>query len=283
MRLALLLASVAFSQDMPDWQVAAGGKMSFDVASVKLDPGPFRPPNFPLDPGDAYKPTGGRFFADFALVTYIRFAYKLALTQEQVEAMIGNLPKWVSTDRFAIDARAENPTPTKDQMRLMMQSLLADRFKLQAHYETHEMPVYALTLSKAGRIGSKLRPHSEGPGCGSGDANVFPPRCDVYELMAGPNGLNRAGSRNTTMELIAGALPTFSRLGRPVIDRTGLNGRFDFTLEWSPEAANPENPPDLPGPTFLDALREQLGLRLESTRGPVKTLVIDHVERPSEN
>src|SRR5271156_2622583 len=73
---------------LPEWQIAAGTKMAFDVASVKLDPGPFRPPNFPLDPGDAYRPVGGRFSADFPLSTYITFAYKLSLTADQRQSMM---------------------------------------------------------------------------------------------------------------------------------------------------------------------------------------------------
>ena len=116
----------------PSWQTAAGGKRAFEVASVKIDAGPFRPPNFPLDPGDAYRPVGGRFSADFPLSTYITFAYKLSLSSDQRQAMLAHLPDWVSTDRYAIEARAEG-NPTKDQMRLMVQSLLAERFKFTAH------------------------------------------------------------------------------------------------------------------------------------------------------
>ena len=140
----------------PDWQTAAGGTRAFDVASVKLDPGPFRPPNFPLDPGDAYRPVGGRFSADFPLSTYIAFAYKLSLSSDQRQAMLTHLPDWLATDRYAIDARAEG-NPTKDQMRLMMQSLLAERFKFAAHFETRVFSALALALVKPGTTGPKLR------------------------------------------------------------------------------------------------------------------------------
>jgi hypothetical protein len=123
----------------PGWQIAAGSKMAFEVASVKRDPGPFRPPNFALDPGDGYRPVGGRFSADFPRTTYITFS-----------------------------------------------------------------------------------------------------------------------------------------------------GRFDFSIEWPPESNRPsipnaDAPADPQGPAFLEALREQLGLKLESTRAPIRMLVVDHVERPSEN
>jgi uncharacterized protein (TIGR03435 family) len=281
---------------VPEWQIAAGTKMAFEVASVKLDPGPFRVPNFPLDPGDAYRLVGGRFSADFPLSTYITFAYKLSLTADQRQSMMAHLPAWVATDRFAIEARAAG-TPTKDQMRLMMQSLLAERFKLAVHFETHVVPVLAMVLAKPGQTGPKLRPHSEGVPCEATpptddpparDAAVFPPACEVYMMMNYPNALARAGSRNTTLAILAGALSGIGKLDRPVVDQTGLTGRFDFSIEFAPEsnAPSPPNadaPADIQGPSFLDALREQLGLRLESSKAPLQILLVDHVERPSEN
>ena len=273
--------------------------MSFEVASIKQSkPGTFFPPNFPLDPGDAYARTGGRFTADFRLATYITFAYKLSLTEEQVQSMIAPLPKWVATDNFEIQARAAVDNPTKDQMRLMMQSLLADRFKLAAHFETREGSVFALTQIKPGKLGPNLRPHAEGPPCPDSysvpapgapfsDKDVFPPVCDAVMFIRRPNSLARGGSRNTTLPLLASVLPGLGDLGRPVVDQTGLNGRFDFMLEWAPESKGPAAtngvPPDLEGPTFLEALHEQLGLKLESTKAPIQILVVDHVERPSEN
>ena len=102
------------------------------------------------------------------------------------------------------------------------------------------------------------------------------------------NRLRMGGSRNTTIERLAVQLPSFGSLDRPVVDRTGLSGKFDFTLEWTPETANaglpdPNTQTDTQETTFLQALREQLGLKLESAKAPIQTLVVDHVERPSEN
>ena len=285
-----------------DWQNAAGGKMAFDVAAIKSDPGPFRPPNFPLDPGDAYRPVGGRFAADFPLSTYITFAYKISLTADQRQAVFGHLPDWVTTERFDVQARAEG-NPTKDQMRLMMQSLLADRFKLAAHFETQVVPVLALVPVNPGKTGPKLRPHSEGVPCEetpatngptpppARDAAVYTPICDAYMMTMFPGKLAKGGSRNTTMALIAGALPGMGRLDRPVVDQTGLTGRYDFTIEFAPEpngpAPAPPNPdappPDPQGPTFVIALREQLGLKLQASKAPLPILVVDHLERPSGN
>jgi uncharacterized protein (TIGR03435 family) len=293
----LIAAPAALGQlpEPPRWQIQAGGKLAFDVASVRqTDPGEFTPPNFPLDAGNAFSNMrtneipGGRFSADFPVSTYITFAYKLTLTQEQIRAMLANLPKWVGTDRFSVQARAEG-NPTKDQMRLMMQSLLAERFKLAAHFETRDTAVLAMTLAKPGKTGPKLRLHSEGHPCDAPPVqDIFPAACDVYGMTINSGRQRLAGSRNTTIERLAASLPSFGTLDRPVVDQTGLSGMFDFTLEWVPESNSPVAPdpnpqPDLQGSTFLEALREQLGLKLESARAPVRTLVIDKVERPSEN
>jgi len=277
-----------------DWQTAAGGKMAFEVASVKLDTGQFRPPKFPLDTGNAYTPTS-QFSADFPVLTYIHFAYKVDFTQQQRESMLARLPKWIDSDRFAIEART-NGIPTKDQMRLMMQSLLADRFQLKVHFETQETAVFALTLAKAGKPGPKLRPHSEGPPCddpeaapekgAKADTGVFPDRCEVQALIVRGRQM-MAGSRNTTMDQLAEVLSGLGRLGRPMVDRTGITGRIDYRMDFRGEP-DPMAPPDAnappdPGPTFMEALHEQLGLKLEPAKAQLRVLVIDRVERPSEN
>ncbi len=240
--MGFLNAPAIRAQEEGDWQTKAGGKMAFDVASVKLDSGAFRPPNFPLDNSDAYRPVGDRFSADFPLQTYISFAYKLSLSPSQREAMLAHLPHWVATDRYAIDARAAG-TPSKDQMRLMMQSLLADRFRLAVHFETQTGSPLAMVLAKAGKTGPQLRPHSEGAPCGAMSADVpppregevFPPICDVYMLTIRAGKLAKAGSRNTTTALLASALPGLGRFNLPVVDQTGLSGRYDFWIEFVPE------------------------------------------------
>lgn len=269
----------------PDWQTAAGGTKTFDVASVHKDAsGVFRPPSFPLDAGDSYANTGGRFFARFPLQIYITFAYKLMPTAEQTTAMLANLPKWVSSDVFEIEARAPISNPTKNQMRLMMQSLLADRFKLAVHFETREAPVLALTLVKPGKTGPKLRPHEEGPSCDtSTPPEFFPGRCNIMGMLPRPNGARIGGARDVTMAYIANALPTLNNLGRPMIDKTALTGSFDFTIEWSPDTTATNAATQSDSPSFVEALREQLGLKLDSAKAPVQMLVIDHIELPSDN
>jgi bla regulator protein blaR1 len=304
---------VAQSPDAPDWQKAAGGKMAFDVASVRPATTP-RLPIFPLNNGDA-KPPGGRFWASFAIWSYIEFAYKLDVFQWN--ELRSQLPKWANED-YAIDAKAEG-NPTKDQMRLMMQSLLADRFKLKVHFETKEVPVFALTLVHPGKLGPKLIRHSEGPPCPDSfemfklpsttppppppnpkTGDIWPTQCGTSAQVLGTTNGLWIGSRNTTMALLAGDInaygSTAGEIDKPVVDQTGLEGTFDFILDlpagsisFFPKAPNPNpsNPDDtVPAPKgtpFLNAVRDQLGLKLVRSRGEVSILIIDHVEKPSEN
>ncbi len=216
--------------------------------------------------------------------------------------MFAHLPKWVDADNFEIHARAQG-NPTKDQM----------RFKLAVHFETQQGPVLALTLAKPGKLGPRLRPHAEGPSCDVATSirdniDVFPRICDVFNDQGNP-GKPLVGARNVTIEMLAAFLSTRATLGRPVVDETGLRGNFDSRLEWTADpdssrdgppktvsktgssssrggvgAKNPASaPPDVLGATLVEALREQLGLKLVSTRGSIEALVVDHVERPSEN
>jgi len=304
--MGILNAPAIRAQDADDWQIKAGGKLAFEVASIRLSKGPFVSPSFPVSAGEAYRPTGGRFRADFPLWTYIQFAYKISPAGEQTREILAGLPKWVTTDRYSVDARGAADA-TKDQMRLMVQSLLGERFKLAAHFETREFPVFTLTLVKPGTLGPKLRPHAQGPVCDlaaldsatparviRGDAAAgpenFPPLCDPLAVIRKSGGaLMLAGYRNATMDMLAASLAGFVGEGRPVIDKTGLSGRFDFTMEWAPETngAPPSDAPAAPagplGPTPLQALRDQLGLKVLAAKAPLQILVIDRVERPSEN
>ena len=273
--------------------------MAFEVASVKPATG-FRPPNFPLGGGDA-KPPGGRFSGTLPLVVCINFAYKLEPGDISTQ-----LPKSLTMD-FDIEARAPG-NPTKDQMRLMMQSLLADRFKLRVHFETHEGPVLALTLVRSGHPGPNLRPHADGPACPDSfeitpgvmpalprNANdVFPPECGRTATRGTREG-TAFGGRDVTVETMATAIRNFGTLtgetDKPVVDQTGLKGRYDFLLllpagimHLSAAPPSPDAPPaDPTGTPFLDALRKQLGLKLLSSKGPIRKLVVDHVEPPSAN
>jgi uncharacterized protein (TIGR03435 family) len=309
--IGVLTAPAVRAQNATDWQARAGGKKAFAVASVKLSkPDTFVPPGFPLDSGDSFtngqtkEPPNGRFSAAFPLSAYISFAYKLHASHWQLDATRSHLPKWAEADRFEIQARAPANT-TKDQMRLMMQALLAERFQLAVHFETHEVPELAMTLIKPGKPGPGLRPHDQGPPCDAPPAqDLFPAGCGIVGQNFLSGGQRVGSGRRVTMTEIAESLPGMGILDRPVIDRTGLAGEFDLKIQWKPDPANlggglaipkkgssvPAPPPttqssetEADGPSFIQGLRDQLGLRLESTKGPLEMLVIDHVERPSEN
>ena len=169
-RAPCLLAQSAASQAptaqpmTPQWQIDAGGKMTFEVASVKLSTdGEEQDRNFPIDDGDRYAANGGLLtIRKFPLSTIIAFAYKLPFYEWA--PIQDRLPKALAAEPFDIEARAPG-TPTKDQMRLMMQSLLADRFKLAVHFEVRQLPVYELVVNKPGRLGTRIWPHTSDSPC----------------------------------------------------------------------------------------------------------------------
>ena len=288
-------ARISAQSATTDWEKAAGGKMSFEVASVKQDKDEPTAANFhsnvTLNAADDFVPTGGLFSASNQWFTqYLVFAYKL--TQSQYRSVEKEIPGSISNQRYDIQGRAAG-NPTKDQYRLMMQSLLADRFKLAAHFEAKQEPVFALVIAKPGKFGSQLREDPEGQPCkpdpSSGAqqmADGFPSRCGVVVPMKSTaSGRVRFGARNASMAFVVDSLISLAGSGidRPVIDQTGL-GNVDFTIEYSPQGiANPNFKPDANGPTFLEALQDQLGLKLVPQQGTVNTLLIDHIEEPSPN
>jgi uncharacterized protein (TIGR03435 family) len=295
-------------------------KPTFDVASVRQNKSDSRPSStVSLDNGNVYStvskddvftPRGGYFAAtNQPLWHYIAFAYNLSGTQELAlrfgyfKGLSSKAPVWVtggfdvSADRFDITARSDE-RPTKDQMRMMMQALLADRFKLIVHHETRQAPLFALVLAKAGQSGASLVPHPASDSCSvdgadDGASNVpaagspaeeLPRVCGVIaHLPTSASGHIRFGGRGVMLSLLASSLPTMTGMAmipRPVVNETGLSEKFDFTLDWVPEF---NAPPDASGPNFREALKEQLGLKLEPKQGSVDILVIDRVEHPSAN
>jgi uncharacterized protein (TIGR03435 family) len=310
-----LAVGLAFGQGIPAGAArtpsdprpaAVPDRLSFDVASVKPDNSAEDPDsNFPLGAGDVYTPNGGFFSAtNFPLVTYIAFAYKLRV--DQTSYLLSGLPEWTSNERFDIQARCGG-NPSKDEMRLMMRSLLADRFKLVVQHETRQLPVLEVVLAKPIKTGPQLQPHSNDWPCPSRlpspstagrsptqpPARAFPgglpPLCKgIFQLPSSAPGLFHVGARNVTVQFIADYFSGVSSCGRQFLDRTGLGGNVDFNLEWKREYDGPappgvKSPPDMPGPTFQAALREQLGLRLQAQKAPIDVIVIDHVEHPSGN
>jgi uncharacterized protein (TIGR03435 family) len=287
--LAMLWVFAVRAQDAPPPQ--------FEVASIKPNQSAGPPnSNFPLGPGNVYVRNGGYFSATgFPLTTYIAFAYKIIGNQGQY--LVPQLPDWAVTERFDIEARAASD-PGKDGMRAMMRSLLAERFKLTTRYEDREIPAFAFVLLKEGKTGPQLRQHDSAAPCPTDapSASAPPPLIDglpalcngIYPLPPTVRGRLRFGGRNVTLAFIADTFSAGTNLGRPIIDATALTGTFDFSLEWLQERRdapppNGDTPTDSAGPSFEEALREQLGIKLKSQKGSLRMLIVDHVERPSAN
>ena len=244
--------------------------------------------------GGRMRPFPGRLTASAPLRVLMQAAYHVQSFQ-----IVGG-PEWVELDGYAIDAKASG-NPEHAQMMLMLQSLLEDRFQLRLHRESREMPVFALVPA---RDGLKLPPPREGscveetdllgpladPGArmqppGQGPASA--PRCGGIDVPLEAGGARMRGGKVPMAEFVR----VLSRvLGRTVADRTGFSGIFDVNLGFLPDDSTPGLPPPPPGtisggnasPSIFSAV-QQLGLRLESAKGPVEVLVIDHVERPSAN
>jgi len=245
---------------------------SFEVATIKR--------NVTLDGGGGggLMP-GGRFrMANVDVQLLIRVAFRNG--PQLFPSQIVGAPAWISSERYDIAATlppelAGKPLPElfRVQPRLV-QSLLEDRFKLKAHRETREMPIYALVRARRdGMLGPQLR-RSEI------DCGTERTRCGIQD---GPARFTAGSVPIST--LVAMLAPALERV---VIDRTDLDGRFDVTLDFAPEraplpAATDVAPPASDKPSIFTALQEQLGLRLESGRGPVDVVVIDRIERPTED
>lgn len=215
--------------------------------------------------------SANRFVAhNHALRTLIAAAYDLP-----PDAISGG-PSWVDSDRWEVLAKTPGDVrPQLDEQMAMLRSLLSDRFKLAFHRESKELSIFALTLAPGG---AKLKDSTISP-----DATPAGP--PLVAFVVSP-AVVRLPARYTTMGEFASLLQR-SPLDRPVVDRTGLHGRYDFDLEFAPDESlwggmlpRPENSDK---PSLLRAMQEQLGLKLESTRGPIDVLVIDRVERPTSD
>jgi uncharacterized protein (TIGR03435 family) len=203
-------------------------------------------------------------------------------------------PAWLNSARFDISAKSEK-IPKQGEMPRMLQALLADRFQLKIHRETKELPIYALVVArKDGKLGPGLTESKEG-GCMPPDPSKPPPPPEPGKPRTlGCGGIMMSPRQLTAARIpVANLTPELSRiLGRTVVDKTGLTGNFDISLQWTPDDNEAmQLPPDAPrpppsdatGPSLFTALQEQLGLKLESQKGPVEIFVIDSAEKPSEN
>lgn len=205
---------------------------------------------------------------NFSLESLVEHAYDV-----QSKQIVG-APDWMSTDKFDIDAKPDTPgTPSVDQIKEMLQKLLADRFALKFHRDQREMGAYVLTV---GKDGPKLTKSTDSGG--------------LPGLFFGPIGTLHV--RNAKIEDFTGLMQS-AVLDRPVVDRTELKGRWDFTLKWTPDESQfagmgvkippPAADDPNPAPPLFTAIQEQLGLKLEAQKTQVPVLVIDHIDHPSPN
>jgi uncharacterized protein (TIGR03435 family) len=281
-RSALLLAALIGTSVVPlGSQAATDDKpFAFEVAALKA--------NASGDRGVVIaSPKPGEFTTRNAPLARI-IGYAFSVRDDQ---MMG-LPAWSRAERFDIIGKyPAGSRPSPAQVAQMVRGLLADRFKLQTHPETREGATFALVLARRdGRLGPKLKPHAfdcaaylarKSDGVVEDGPKAWPPLC------AAPiSSPQRIWASVRPINALASAIAR--QVGRPVVDQTGLVGTYDFTLEWSPanessiatrDTAIPV-PQAVEGLSLFTALEEQLGLKLQSARGPIDVLVIDHVERP---
>jgi uncharacterized protein (TIGR03435 family) len=223
---------------------------AFEVTSVKANTS--GAPNIG-GPGDRF--SSGRFqTTNIPLRVLMRQAFQ----RFQDDEMVGG-PSWVDGDRWDIAGTTESPSAP---MLPMIRTLLRDRFKLATHHETRELSVYALVFARADhQLGPSMRSTTEPPNFRQGVGSLAG-RASIGVLLSTLSGLTR----------------------RIVIDRTGLAGTYELALHWMPATLPAGVTPDVPdSPSVFTAVQEQLGLKLESTRAPIDVLVIDHVEKPTED
>lgn len=246
---------------------------AFEAASIKLSQNP--------SPGGGVQITPGRFKGtDLALQWLILVSYRIKSGN-----LSGNLPRWTIDDRYTIDARTGDAAG-EDRVLIALQNLLKERFHLAEHREMREQPVYFLTVAKGGAkmpAGSCVSVKKDYPNeCWSQSSEGLTRTLDW-------RGTTVSDPSGPAYRTLAGQLSLI--LGKTVIDKTGLTGNFDVHLHWSSDPPPPkpgaEPPvlamPDPTAPAVTDALEKQLGLRLEPGRGPVEYMVVDRVERPTEN
>jgi uncharacterized protein (TIGR03435 family) len=235
---------------------------AFEVATIKPVESTSKSPRYIVMEGPH------RFVEkDYTLKLLIAAAYNL-----NPKAVSGG-PSWIESDHFDILALTPGETqPSHDQQMAMLGTLLAERFKLSWHHESKVFSIYALEIAKGG---SKLKP-STAPATDQPAliSTVYPQRILLP-------------ARNASMSDFVSMMQR-AILDRPVVDKTGLAGRYDFNLEWAPDESQfggdiPPAPSDASIPPFFTALQQQLGLRLEATRGRIETIVVDHAERTSAN
>jgi uncharacterized protein (TIGR03435 family) len=249
----------------PPVRMAANANPAFEVATIK--------PSKPGTPGKLFTVRGVNVVTvNTSLSDLLSMAYDLHPKQ------IVNAPEWVESDKYDITGKPDVPgLPSVTQMKTMLQKLVSDRFQLKFHREKRDLSAYVISAAKTG---AKLTPSAADP-------NSLP---GLFFSAPG-----RFTARNATLAEFAQVMQG-TALDRPVVDQSALTGRYDFTLNWTPDefqfpgirgpnggALPPPPPGTTEAPDLFTAIQQQLGLKLDSMKAPVDVIVIDHVEKPSEN
>ena len=297
MAIVVLLLPAAWSQEQPP----APARLRFEVASLKPNSGcesaPRRSAPFSPSPGRLEMPC--ITLADLLRAAYGTFGDGVTIDPQPLHMEGG--PSWMPSEYYSLSARADGPARTEMLAGPMLQALLEERFRLQSHREMREMPVYAMTVGKGGLKVQRLASGA----CTPLDLTHPPPLlkpgdpppnvCGVMMMRPTGKGEVTIEVRGSTMTQFAQRLSQF--LDRTVVDKTSVAGKFNFQLEFTPDPnmpgqgfpagrggdpGNPASPTD-PGPDLFVALQEQIGIKLSSDKGPVRFLIIDHVEKPTAN
>jgi uncharacterized protein (TIGR03435 family) len=250
----------------------------FDVDIIRLNKSDETRVSGGFQPGGVYRVT------NYTLRSLIAAAY--LRPQINPDFLISGGPKWIDSDRFDVEAKAagefpviSGPESLSSPRRVMLQALLAERFQLKVHLESFERPIYVLKVANSNR--------KQVSGLTGAAVDCTAPRPGrPCSPRIGPGMIDLPG---TTMTQFAGLLPRF--VDRMVRDQTGLTGSLDLKLNWTPAPGEWVAPPTAEvalappadGPSIFTAIQEQMGLKLEPSRGPVEFLVIDNAERPSQN
>ncbi|MFZ0819125.1 MAG: TIGR03435 family protein [Candidatus Acidiferrales bacterium] len=268
----------------------------YEVASIK----PSAP--FGIGKGSGFRfgvnyTPDGMIIANFPLRALIQMALGVQ------DYQISGGPDWVKSDRYDVDAKMDSsvadvlqklsPEDRNHARQLMLQALLADRFKLTFHSDTKELPNFSLVIVKNGPKLQETKPVDPSKPVAK-DANGKPLPPGAVRMLSGNDGTRHITAPGATLAAFVSMLG--NQLGRPVLDKTGLTAKYDISLQWtsddrpgqavpgaSPDGMSAPLPADPSGPSIFTAIQEQLGLKLESGKGPVEIIVIDHAEKPSGN
>jgi len=268
---ALLLGLVRLPRALSQSAARTATSPSFEVTSVKPDRS---------DSGRAFLQTFIPVVSPHLIATNVTVEWLLTLGYDVKDFQVSGAPAWVNSERYDIAGNIDETQfeqlekLSRDdqlhQVRLLVQSLLADRFKLKVTHETKELPIMALVTGKGVSKLAKfaVQQHSNKP-------------TDLISSGFGNNGLRIVKGVETSMTNLAGSLGAM--LHEQIVDQTGISGYYTFNLTWTDAVQAGPNAAGDSGPSLQAALEDQLGLKLESRKGPVDTIVIDHIEEPTPN